>query len=91
MGSHDRIPAGKSVWIYPDFIGKDLLKKWGTLREDLKFAGTPRDADYLLLYGRMGRLMQAESHPMEVWFQQMPPIWEVKVRGTRLVTLIKRP
>jgi len=87
----DRIPAGKSVWIYPDFIGKDLLKKWGTLREDLKFAGTPREADYLLLYGRMGRLMQAESHPMEVWFQQMPPVWEVKVRGARLVTLIKRP
>lgn len=86
-----QIPAGKSVWIYPDFIGKDLLKKWGVIRQDLIFAGTPREADYLLLYGRMGRLMQAESHPMEVWFHQMHPVWEVKVRGARLVSLVKRP
>jgi len=86
----EQIPAGKSVWIYPDFIGKELLKRWGVLRGDLKFAGTPREADFLLLYGRMGRLMQGESHPMEVWFQSQPGVWEVRVRGARLAVLIPR-
>lgn len=87
----NQIPKGKSVWVYPDFIGKDYLRHWGVIRTDLQFAPTPREADYWLLYGRMGRLMQPSSHPMEVRFHTLPGLWEARIHGARLAVLVKRP
>lgn len=84
------LPPGARVWIFPDYVGKDLLKRWGIIRPDIQFAPTMQQADFILLYGRMGQLCRPEVHPLEGYFFTPHAEWEWTVQNVRLAVLIRR-
>lgn len=84
------LPPGARVWVFPDYVGKDLLKRWGIIRGDIQFAPTMQQADFIFLYGRMGQLCRPEVHPLEGYFFTPEAEWEWRVQGVRMGVLIRR-
>jgi len=82
------IPADGKLWIFPEHFGLDRLEKWGHLRKDIQVVG-PDDADYLLIYGRLGRLMDPRSGRLGELFLTGEPLWEKRIDDTRAAALFQ--
>ncbi|MGL5095140.1 MAG: hypothetical protein ACRDD1_06105, partial [Planctomycetia bacterium] len=89
----DRLPPGSRVFVLPNHPGVDYLKESGQWRGDIRGVG-PRDADFLLLYGKKaayyidggdGRLV-----PTDLLRDQAsaPAAYEIRFDGVRLLALI---
>jgi len=84
MQSH--LPARSRVWIFPEHFGLGILKQWGDLRSDIEIVG-PERADYVLLYGRLSRLLEPRAQPLGRLFLEGQPVWELRREGVRVVGL----
>ena len=86
MQSH--LPRGARLTFFPEHYGRHMLQKWGVLRSDLRLVGTG-EADYMVMYARMGRLMDPRVHPSGTRFLHSTPIWEHTIDGVRVAILVR--
>jgi len=86
MQSH--LPQGARLTFFPENYGRQLLKKWKHLRNDIQLV-TTEDAEYMVMYARMGRLLDPRVHPSGLRFLHRDRIWEWKVKGVRVAVLVK--
>jgi len=86
MQSH--LPAGSKVWVFPEHFGLGILKGWGDLRDDIEIVG-PKRADYVLLYGRLSRLLEPQAQPLGRLFLEGRPVWELRREGVRVAGLYR--
>ncbi|MBQ15533.1 MAG: hypothetical protein CMJ65_00265 [Planctomycetaceae bacterium] len=82
------LPQGARVTFFPEHYGGDLLQKWGHLRKDLQIVSTT-EAEYMLMYGRMGRVVDPRAHPSGTRFLHGAPDWELRVDGVRVAVLVR--
>jgi len=82
-----QLPAGSKVLLYPDYIGLALLEEWGALRSDIHFVRKPDEAEYLLIYCRLGRITSPDADPVGDMFYYSRPLWERRVNGVRVAVL----
>ena len=82
------LPQDARVTFFPENYGRHLLKEWGHLREDIQLT-TTGDAQYMVMYARMGRLLDPRVQPSGSRFLHHTPIWEWKVKGVRVAVLVK--
>ena len=82
-----QLPAGSKVLVYPDYIGLALLEEWGALRSDIYFVRKPDEAEYLLIYCRLGRITSPDADPVGDMFYYSRPLWERQVNGVRMAVL----
>jgi len=83
------LPQGAKLWVFPEHFGLDRLQEWGHLRPDIEIVG-PENSEYLLLYGRLGRLMDPRSGNLGRIFLEGQPVWELKIDNTRVAALYQR-
>ena len=81
------LPHGARLTFFPEHYGGDLLQEWGHLRKDLQLVSTT-EAEYMLMYGRMGRLADPRAHPSGSRFLHGAPDWELRVDGVRVAVLV---
>lgn len=83
------LPHGSRVTVFPEHFGLPFLQDWGQLRDDLEFV--PLDqADYILMYGRLGRLADPRTHPWATRFLHEKTVeWEHRVHGVRIAALLR--
>ena len=86
MQSH--LPHQARLTFFPEHYGRHLLKEWGHLRDDIQLVGTG-EAEYMVMYARMGRLMDPRVHPSGARFLADQPDWELKVHDVRVAVLVK--
>ena len=89
MQSH--LPQGAALWVFPDFVGLQRFEEWGLLREDLQIVRQPMGAEYVMIYGRLGRITPHEVHPLGQMFFNRKPIWEHRLHGVRVAGLYRWP
>ncbi len=82
------LPPGAKLWVFPEHFGLDRLQQWGHLRDDLQIAG-PDQAEYLLLYGRLGRLFDPRTAVLGERFLHGEPLWELRIDNTRVAALFR--
>lgn len=82
------LPNGAKLWVFPDQRVTNLLQKWEHLRKDIRIVRLDR-ADYVLLYGRIGRLVDPKVRPIGSMFLEEKPIWEHRIDGVRVVALFR--
>lgn len=83
----NQLPRGARLWVYPADYATGLLQDWGQLRGDVEVVPVPAEADYLLFYGRMGRLLDPRSVPFGSLFLHGQPVWEHRIDGIRVAAL----
>ncbi len=83
-----QLPPGAKLWVFPEHFGLDRLEQWGHLRRDIEIVG-PEQAEYLLLYGRLGRLMDSRSGNLGRKFLDGRSLWERRVDGVRVAALYR--
>ncbi len=83
-----QLPPDAKLWVFPEHFGLDRLKEWGHLRQDVQLVG-PSEAEYLLIYGRLGRLMDPRSGGLGERFLHGEPLWELRIDNTRVATLFQ--
>lgn len=83
-----RLPAGAKLWVFPEHFGLAFLRRWGELRDDIEIVG-PERADYVLLYGRLGRLLEPQARPLGRMFLEDRPVWELRREGVRVAGLYR--
>ena len=59
-----------------------------SLRDDIQLVGT-NEADYMVMYARMGRLMDPRAHPSGSRFLHGAAEWEWSVHGVRTIVLVR--
>ena len=82
------LPPGARLTFFPEHYGRHMLKQWGHLRDDIQLVGTS-EAQYMVMYARMGRLLDPRVHPSGSRFLYDDPIWEWTVHGVRVVVLVR--
>jgi len=82
------LPHGAKLTFFPEHYGRHMLKQWGHLREDIRLVDTT-EADYMVMYTRMGRLLDPRVHPSGSRFLYDVPDWEWTVKGVRVVVLVR--
>lgn len=83
------LPEHVRLWIFPEHPGARRLKQWGHLRSDVIVENRPDRAEYVLLYGRMSRLMDRRVTPLGSMFLKKRPLWEHTVDGVRVAALYR--
>tara|TARA_B100000470_G_scaffold186435_1_gene151879 strand:- start:634 stop:1326 length:693 start_codon:yes stop_codon:yes gene_type:complete len=84
----EHLPQGARLTFFPEHYGKQMLKSWGHLRDDIQLVGT-NEADYMVMYARMGRLMDPRAHPSGSRFLHGAAEWEWSVHGVRTIVLVR--
>ena len=84
----EHLPPGARLTFFPEHYGKQMLKDWGHLRDDIQLVGT-NEADYMVMYARMGRLMDPRAHPSGSRFLHGAAEWEWSVHGVRTIVLVR--
>ena len=82
------LPHGARLTFFPEHYGRKMLKQWGHLREDIQLVGTA-EAEYMVMYARMGRLLDPRAHPSGTRFLHDEPEWELLVHGVRVAVLVR--
>ena len=85
----NQLPPGAKLWVFPEHFGLDRLKEWGHLRKDIQVVG-PGESQFLLIYGRLGRLMDPRSGRLGDQFLFGDPLWEKRINNTRVAALFRR-
>ncbi|MEO1995317.1 MAG: glycosyltransferase family 39 protein [Planctomycetaceae bacterium] len=81
------LPPGAKLHTYPHNPGLEWMQNWGYLRDDIEHV-VPEEAEFVLLYGRLGQLFQDNS-PLG-WahaFLNNNGLWELRTEHTRLMIL----
>jgi len=84
----EHLPRGARLTFFPEHYGKQMLRQWGYLRDDVQLVGT-NEADYMVMYARMGRLMDPRAHPSGSRFLHGAAEWEWTVHGVRTIVLVR--
>ena len=84
----EKLPQGARLTFFPEHYGRHMLQTWGHLREDIQLVGTS-EAQYMVMYARMGRLLDPRVHPSGSRFLYDDPEWEWTVHGVRVVVLVQ--
>lgn len=81
------LPPGAKLHTYPHNPGLEWMQDWGYLRDDIQHV-VPEEAEYVLLYGRLGQLFQSNSPRGWAYvFLHNNGLWERRINGTRLMML----
>ncbi|QDT51232.1 hypothetical protein Pan258_53210 [Symmachiella dynata] len=83
-----QLPQGAKLWVFPEHFGLERLQEWEDLRQDITIVG-PDQAQYLLLYGRLGRLLDPRSGNLGRLFLEGQPLWELRIDGVRVAALFR--
>ena len=82
------LPQGAKLWVFPEHFGLERLQEWEDLRQDITIVG-PDQAQYLLLYGRLGRLLDPRSGNLGRLFLEGQPLWELRIDDVRVAALFR--
>jgi len=85
----EKLPPGAALWVFPDFIGLELLQEWGQLRKDLRIVHQPNTAQFVMIYGRLGRITSPQVDPLGKRFFHGKPLWERRIDGVRVAALFR--
>ena len=81
------LPTGAKLHTYPHNPGLEWMQDWGYVRDDIQHV-VPEQAEYVLLYGRLGQLFQSNSPRGWIYvFLHNNGLWEYRSNGTRLMML----
>ncbi len=80
------LPSGSRLWLFPEHSGIAELRLWKLLRDDIEIVG-PESAEFVLIYGRLGRVLQAQ--PLDDMFLRREPVWEYRHDDTRILALFR--
>lgn len=85
----EHLPPNARLWVFPEDAGVALMQQWGHLRADIQLSG-PDTADFVLIYGRMGRLLDPRAVPLGNQFLYAEAAWEQRIDGVRTIALFRR-